>query len=371
MKLNFLRSKLAQKYIFFEMLPSFLMGAFLFLFIILMFQSFRLTEYVIVHGASMEMIAKIMGYLAVSFLPVILPMSLLFSVLLTYGRLSSDSEIVALKALGLNIYHLTSPAIILGVLVAILSAQTSYYLAPWGNRKMEVLIHKLGQTKPGASIKEGVFSEGFFDMVVYANKVDSKNNILKKIFIYDERNVSSPLTIIAEEGKIFQESTLVGQKAFLRLYTGNIHRTQNDLYTKVDFGTFDINLYDPVTQTEKRKTPLSYTLPEIKEAFKEKEKLKPKFLKMLEIEYHRRTALAITCIVFAILGVGLGTTTNKRSGKSSGFVLSIAVVVGFWIIYATMESLAKSEKLPVFLAVWLANFVFLFFGVWKVFKARN
>ncbi|MCB0356035.1 MAG: LptF/LptG family permease, partial [Bdellovibrionales bacterium] len=191
--LLFLRSRLAQKYIFFEMLPSFLMGAFLFLFIILMFQSFRLTEYVIVHGASVSIIAKILVYLAISFLPVILPMSLLFSVLLTYGRLSTDSEIVAMKALGLNIYHIAFPAIILGSLVAIISAETSYYIAPWGNRNMEVLVHKLGQTKPGASIKEGVFSEGFFDMVVYANKVDSKNNVLEKIFIFDERDPKSPM----------------------------------------------------------------------------------------------------------------------------------------------------------------------------------
>lgn len=159
---SLIRSRLANKYIFFEMLPSFLMGAFLFLFIILMFQSFRLTEYVIVHGASLQTISKILFYLGISFLPVILPMSLLFAVLLTYGRLSTDSEIVALKALGLNIYHLTLPAVILGSLVTLLSFQTSYHIAPWGNRQMEVLLHKLGQSKPGASFKEGVFSEGFF-----------------------------------------------------------------------------------------------------------------------------------------------------------------------------------------------------------------
>ncbi|MCB9026600.1 MAG: LptF/LptG family permease [Bdellovibrionaceae bacterium] len=371
MQLSILRSRLAQKYIFFEMLPTFILGAFLFMFIIIMFQSFRLTEYVIVHGASINTIGKILVYLSISFLPVILPMSLLFSVLLTYGRLSGDSEIVAFKALGLNIYHLTFPAILLGVIIAFLSAQTSFFLAPWGNRKMEILVHKLGQTKPGASIKEGVFSEGFFDMVIYANEVDSKQNLLKKIFIFDERNAASPMTIIAEEGKIFQESSFTGQKAFLRLYNGSIHRTQNEIYTKVDFETSDNYLYDPVEQTEKSKTPLSYNLNDLNKDLDNKSKIEPNFYKKLEIEYHRRISLAITCIVFALLGVGLGTTTNRRSGKSSGFVLSIAVVVLFWVIYATMESLAKSNTVPVLLAVWLGNLIFITLGGYKVYQARK
>ncbi|MCB0356034.1 MAG: LptF/LptG family permease, partial [Bdellovibrionales bacterium] len=172
------------------------------------------------------------------------------------------------------------------------------------------------------------------------------------------------------EGKSLQESSFSGQKAFLRLYSGNIHRTQDELYTKIDFGTFDINLYDPIRQTEKTKTPLSYNLNDLKKAYHHKTDFEPKFFKKLEIEYHRRTALAITCIIFAILGVGLGTTTNKRSGKSSGFVLSIAVVVGFWIIYASMESLAKNGTLPVFIAVWMGNLIFLTLGIYKLLKAR-
>ncbi len=352
------------------MLPPFLMGVFLFTFIILMFQSFRLTEYVIVHGASVSIIMEILLYLGISFLPVILPMSLLFAVLITYGRLSADSEIVALKALGLNIYHLTLPAIVFGLLVSAASFQTSYYIAPWGNRQMEVLLHQLGQTKPGASIKGGVFSEGFFDMVVYANEVKSKENLLKKVFIYDERNAASPMTIIAREGKIIQEASLLGQKAFLRLFDGNIHRTQDELYTKVDFKTFDINLYEPIKHTEKRKTPLSYNLVDLNKALKTKNKFEANFFKKLEIEYYRRTSLAITCLVFALLGVGLGTTTNKRSGKSSGFVVSIGVVVGFWVIYAGMESLAKSGALPVTVAMWVGNMVFITLAIRKLYLAK-
>src|SRR5690606_28280616 len=101
-------------------LPAFLLGIFVFVGILLMFQALRLTEFVLVHGVSAGTIFSIMLYLSVSFLPVILPMSLLFSVLLTYSRLSNDSEIVAFKSLGLSMIQLAAPAVVLAVVATLM-----------------------------------------------------------------------------------------------------------------------------------------------------------------------------------------------------------------------------------------------------------
>ena len=245
------------RYIFFETLPAFLMGVVVFVGILLMFQALRLTEFVLIHGVGLRTILQIMLYLSVSFLPVILPMSMLFSVLLTYSRLSNDSEIVAFKSIGLSMGQLTIPALILAVAATLMSAQTSFYLGPWGNRRFEVLVNELGQQKVGATIKEGVFSEGFFDLVVYANKVDSKAGLLTDVFIFDERDAKAPVTIIAKEGQIVKEKNSAGQSAMLRLNAGNIHRTHQTTYTKVDFATYDINLFDPHSFSEKKKSPPS------------------------------------------------------------------------------------------------------------------
>src|SRR5437868_11670637 len=92
----------AAQYIFFEMLPSFILGLIVFVSIILMFQVLRLTEFALVHGVDLKTIAEIVGYICISMLPALFPMSLLFAIILTYGRLSSDSEVVALKASGLH-----------------------------------------------------------------------------------------------------------------------------------------------------------------------------------------------------------------------------------------------------------------------------
>src|SRR5690606_3851030 len=118
----------------------------------------------------------------------ILPMSLLFSVLMTYARLSSDSEIIAMRSVGLSMYTLTMPAIILGVLLALVSAHTSFQIGPWGNRQFELLITKLANSKVTATLREGTFSEGFFDLVVYADEIDSKTGHMSKVFIYNEQD---------------------------------------------------------------------------------------------------------------------------------------------------------------------------------------
>jgi lipopolysaccharide export system permease protein len=344
------------------MLPGFFMGVLIFVFILLMFQALRLTEFVLIHGVKVETVFRMMMYLSVSMLPVILPMSLLFSVLLTYTRLSQDSEIVALKTLGLSMRHLVFPALVLGVIGCILSAETSFFLGPWGNRQFEVLIHDLGRQKMAATLKEGVFSEGFFDLVVYANKVDSKVGKLQKVFIYDERDPRAPVTIIAREGKLEQENSATGQSARLVLMNGNIHRAHEATYTKVDFGTYSINLFDAYELSERKKSMPSLTLPELRDELL-RTNLEPIERRKLQIEYHRRWSLSIACLIFAILGVGLGTTTNRRLAKASGFLMCLGVIVSYWVLYVTAQNTATNGWAPPWLTLWLVNFVFLALGL--------
>lgn len=365
------RGRLAIKYILIEALPSFLIGVVIFVFILLMFQVLRLTEFVLVHGVSISTTMEIMGYLAISFLPMILPMSLLFALLLTYGRLSGDGEVVAMKSLGLNMLHISAPAAILGLITLLVSAQTSFYLAPWGNRQFELRINELGRLKAGATIKEGVFSEGFFDLVVYANEVDSRAGLLSKVFIYDERDPKSPLTIIAKEGRILRaQDPKVGDRAELRLLDGSIHRTTNGAYTKIDFSSYDISLFDPVELSEKGKSLQSMTLNELDVAKKDT-KITGKDRSKLEVEYHRRWSLSVACFIFAMIGVGLGTTTNRRLARASGLVLCLLVIVSYWILYVTAEGLARNQVVSAGTALWGINIIFSGFAFWSMRRAAT
>ena len=359
----------ATQYLFFEMWPGLILGLVVFVMILLMFQALRLTEFFLVHGIGIKVIAEIILYLAISFLPALFPMSLLFAVVLTYGRLSQDSEIVALKSLGYSQGLLILPALVLSVIVAVVSAQTSFHLAPWGNRQFEILINELGQSKATATLKEGTFSEGFFDLVVYANEVDSQRGELTKVFIYDERDPASPLTIIAKSGRIIPDPDKPGQSILLQLTDGDIHR-KGEAHTKIKFEDFDIRLLDPVQIEQREKSPQSMTIEEVQEQIKNPGEKKPEEIRTLKTEMHKRWAISIACVIFGALGVGLGTQTNRRT-KSNGLILSLAVIVVYWILYVSLEGAARSGQLPVALALWMPNVIFASFTFYRLKKIWN
>jgi lipopolysaccharide export system permease protein len=355
-----MKGLLAIRYIFFEMLPGFILGMAVFVSIIVMFQVLRLTDFAISHGLDLVTVTEIITYVCISMLPALFPMSLLFAVLLTYGRLSNDSEIVAMKAAGLNMNVLLTPALILAFFVAVISAQTSFYLAPWGNRKFEVLYSRAASTRPAVAIKPGTFSEGFFDMVVYANEVDSDQGTLKDVFIYDPRDPTSPLTIIAKRGKIVPDADSSGNNVLLRLEDGDIHR-KTEAHTKIKFSAYDIRLMDPVTNEEREKSPPSLTLTDLRRTLS-KPDLEPQEKLTLTTEWHKRWAIAFVCIVFGTLGVGLGTNANRRTQKASGMILCVFVIVLFWGIYVAFEGLARGGKIPPAVAMWIPNFLFGYLG---------
>jgi lipopolysaccharide export system permease protein len=352
-----MRARLMIRYILGEMIPSFFLGVLVFVFILLMFQVLRLTEFVLIHGVKVTTILQMMVYLSTSFLPILFPMSLLFTVLLTYSRLSADSEIVAFRAIGLGMPSIIAPAAILSVLVAILSLQTSFHIAPWGNRQFEVLITKVGSMKPGVTLKEGTFSEGFFDLVVYANKVDSTLGKMNQVFIYDESNRKNPVTIIAREGRLIQDPDRPGHQASLRLVDGSLHRTSEGRHTKIDFATYDIFLSDPVNESFRNKSPSSLTVDELREKIAD-QAVPQNERTQLQTELHKRVAIAFACLLFALIGVGLGTVTNRRNAKGGGAVYCIGLIVIYWVLYLTAEGAARKGQLPPQFAMWIPNMIF-------------
>lgn len=358
----------AIQYIFFEMIPSLLMGIAVFIFILLMAQALRYTEFVLIHGVGLEVVGQIIMYLSISFLPALLPMSLLFAVIMTYGRLSNDSEIVALKASGLSMVSIGVPALMLSIVVTLVSAQTSFHLAPWGNRQFELLVNKVGQTKASITIREGTFSEGFFDKVVYANEVDSESGELRSVFIYDETQGNVPLTIIAKTGQIVQDPKMPNS-VLIRLFNGDIHR-KGETHTKIKFETYDIKMVDPIKTDVREKSAPSLTIYELSETLA-KAKLNPEDERTMKAEYHKRWAISIVCIVFGLLGVGLGTNTNRRNQKAGGLILCLLVVVFYWILYVTCEGLARNGQLPPAVAIWTPNVLFGTLAFWSLKRNWN
>ncbi len=354
----------ASSYIFFEIIPSLLLGIAIFLSVILMFQVLRLTEFTLVHGGSLATTAEVIFYICISLLPALFPMSLLFSILMTYSRLSQESEIVAMKASGLSMISIFAPGIVVGLLMSIISAQTSFYIAPWGNRQFELLYTEIAHTKAAAIIKAGTFSEGFFDLVVYANEVDSKSGELKNVFIYDEAPQSSPLAIIAKRGRIMPDPLAPGHNVLLRLEDGNIHRS-GETHTKIRFDSYDVRLIEPLKYEERKMTPGSMTLEDLNHALASPETIEKEAAITLRTEWHKRWAVSSLCLLFAILAMSLGVQTNRRNQKSNSMIICILIIVLYYGLYVALEGMSRSGSLPA-IAIWIPHITFSIFALWKI-----
>lgn len=361
----FVFSRKGFQYLFFEVWPAFFLGLLVFLFVLLMFQVLRYTEFVLIHGVGLRIMFRLITYMTVSFLPALFPMALLFSVLTTYTRLSQDSELLALKASGISSFWILTPAVLVASIVAIISAQTSFQIAPWGNRQFEILINHLSQSKASASIREGTFSEGFFNLVVYANKVDSKTGKLEGVFIYDERDPENPLSVVARRGLLVQQDTAQGPSVQLKLFDGDIHRKKT-AHTKVKFQQSDFRLSENLQFEDKEKSSGSLTLEELRSRIRASDS--PEEVRLFETELHKRWAISFACLIFALLGVGLGSQTNKREQKSGVVVICSTVILLYWIFYVAAEGAARSGQIPPTLALWFPN---LFFGVYSIFALRK
>lgn len=142
-------------YVLAEILGPFFGGILFFSFIFLMFQALRLAEFFIIHGVPLTVLGKMIALMMLSFLPISLPIAFLIGVLVGFGRLSADSELVAMKASGMSIYRLTAPVLGVSVIVVLLSLGLNLQWVPMGDREFKSTLIKVSNTKIVSSIKIG------------------------------------------------------------------------------------------------------------------------------------------------------------------------------------------------------------------------
>ncbi|MCE3010859.1 MAG: LptF/LptG family permease, partial [Proteobacteria bacterium] len=126
-----------------------------------------------------------------------------------------------------------------------------------------------------------------------------------------------------------------------------------------------------IQEQVRNKSPQSLTIEEISQRLNAEGEMSPQESRILQTEFHKRWAISLVCLIFGLLGVGLGTVTNRRSGKSSGLVVSLVLIILYWVLYVSLEGAARSGKLPPALAIWTPNFLFLLFAAWSLKKNWN
>ena len=357
------------RYIVKELLWPFIMGVVVFTFILIMFQILRFTEFMVVHGVDFILVFKLIYYLTIAFLPITVPVSFLFSVLLVFSRLSGDNEITAFKASGISIYQLMYPVLFVSMIAAVITFYVSFYEGPWGNRNFENTLHKIGSAKATIQLKEGFFNDSLVkDFMLYAAEIDSENGIMKKLFIYDERDRENPIAVTAKKARIEVEDST--KRTELLLYEGYITflRDAGSKYRRASFNEYRILLYEGSIVGDMKPNPPSLTYSELRNQIIKAQKDKDvSWYNKMTVEFHRRFAIPFACLIFGFLGITFGNATNRSVHYGAG-MLSFIVMVMYWVIYITATSMGSKGQIQPVLSVWIANMLFMMFSGYLFFR---
>ncbi len=360
-------------YVLSELLGPLAGSFFFFSFVFLMFQALRLAEFLIVHAIPFLTVMKLVALLTISFIPQALPLAFLISTFVSFGRLSSDSELVAIKASGVSVWRMSVAVIAAALVVCCLTLFSNMQIVPMGLRNFKSTLLKLSSTRVSSSIKPGTFTEGFFDLLVYTDSIDNKANTLNHVFIYDEREPENPMVITARKGGIIplKVETELGSASILKLKTGNIHRVEpeGESYQKIDFDEYRLYLSFEETHNGFFVKPKMLRHSELKAGILDaKIRKDDSQLRSLSTELWNRYAIALSPLIFAFLGIGYGTV-RTRSVKSSAALISFLVIAGYWSLQLLSTSLSLSGSLPPALAAQLPNFAVLLASLFGMKKA--
>lgn len=348
-----------------QFIPSFAFGSAIFLFVLMMDKLFDIIDLLFNRGVGLGLVLKLFSLFIPIVLPLTFPMALLLACLVTFGRLSEENELSAVRATGIPLHKVLWGPPLLGLFLSLAMVPFNTHTAPWANRAFRALYEKIASSDPLINIE----SRRFFsikNVKIYAEEVDKKNNLLKNVFLFQTLPDNRPAErIYAQQGKIDSTSEAI----VLRFTSGQLQRYDADEPTRLlhtQFNTYTLSL--PMKKDESGKSTRfrNISSPDLKNQIKD---LKKRGLPVspLEAEYSLRFAMAFAPLSLVLLGVPLAAAL-KRGGR--GFSMGVAIVVIF--VYYTLLifglTLAEKGSLPSHPALWMANAVSLAFGVHLFFR---
>lgn len=354
------------RYVLTEVILNFIGATVFSLFILLMFQALRLAEFLIVHSVSPVLLGKLALFMGMSLMPLVLPLAFLMAILVSFSRLSVDSELIALKANGIGMVRIAVPVFILSLAVAALSLLLNTFWVPWGETAFKKTEIKIRNTKAVSAIKEGAFNSGFFDLLLFADKVDSRTNKMKKVFIFDEREAQKPLAYVSKEASIIPVKTgnEFGTAVLLELYSGSTHHQdlETKTYEKLDFEKYRLFLkIDEGADTTLQK-PHMISQSHLLELI-EKYPVSQFEGREFRGEYWRRIDTSLTPIIFVFLGIGFGTV-RYRAAKTGAVLTGFVILILYWTLQTAGTFAVQKGSLAPFWAMQMPNMILFVAGLW-------
>lgn len=213
--------KILDRYVWKELVTPFLLGLTVFTFLLLLDRIFDLIDLIINKGVPVHLVVLLLVYISPAILVLTIPIGFLLAILVAFGRLSADMEIVALKACGVSALRLLRPVVLFGLATTALTGYLMIEAVPRANYAFKSLVFDILRNQASVGIKERVFNDTFGNFVIYVDEIAPDQVRLRNVFVSDERKPEEQRLITAHEGRLLSDD--VNRRVTLRLLDGAIH----------------------------------------------------------------------------------------------------------------------------------------------------
>ena len=313
------------RYILLDVLLHTLLGLLAFTVLLVGQNVMRLLEELLAANIGVGTLASLVAVVLPSYLAYAIPTSLLFGVLLTFGRLSADGEVVAIRAAGISVPRLLPPVLALGLVCSGVTAYLQFELEPASRHKLRTAVKALA----GALevIEPGEFKR-LGGRTVYVAERGDETCRYRGVLIGDLTGASRPVFISAQCAALDSDADGLG----LELRDGSIHVSdaRDDRYRRISFAKMRIGVAaEDYLQSHKRLRDFTYSeLLELKQQFARGEQPQLRGSRgevSVDVQLQRRVAFSLASLFLGLLAVPLGVRP-LRSGRSAGALIAIALM---------------------------------------------
>ena len=376
-----------RRYIFREVASPFALALLVLVTLLVLQKIIQITDWVVNHGVSLLDMIALVGSLLPFFLVLVIPMALLLATLLAVNRLSSDSEITALKAGCIGIGSLFVPVFALALLCTAATAVLNLYLVPKSTEWNEKLLFNIARSSARVAVEEKSFHELGSGLTIYVDGLNDET--LSGVLIAETGGQTKrvppdvvSIFVIAKEGHLVSNPAELSN--YLLLRNGSIHITGREgIDRKIDFGRYDFRIdvepqkekgvergseFELMSVAELRRKRAEYQKKYVELSAKwdseSKNKARPyrTALTQIGLSLNEKFSLPFACLILALWGIPLGIQ-RPRATRHQGIVVSIGLSLVYYLMVSGGKILATRFLIGPGMAMWLPNAVVLGTGL--------
>ena len=345
---------------------------------------FDLIRKIVEFGLPLFLALKVLLFSLPSFLVLSFPMAVLLSTLLAYGKLSSNSELLALKSLGIKTSRIISPAIALSIFMTGLTFYFNDNLVPASNKLAETTLRAgIGSSFSGEQGKDNIMFSRYGSRINASNNKPTKNNTYLTHIFYASRyqkNIMEGVTVLDFSRADFQQILKAKTGKFEKkssswiFFDGSIVSIDpSGQTTNIQFKEYTYPFVEgPMELAKISKDATEMTLKQAIQAekiYKNTGNLKE--VRRIKVRIQEKFTLPFACLVFGLIGSSLGSKSNLRSSKSQGFGLSVILILIYYVMSFIFSSFGVKGILPPIFAAWLPVLISLGGGIYLLRKSSS